>query len=69
MFPVRFDDEDLREYAQHLTYHDRGSWWRKRIYDFPCEQRGAATAMRLQIVLQYETLILTRDRHDSGYFY
>lgn len=67
--PVRFEEEGLRDYAQHLTYRRRGQLWQQRIYDFPCEQHGAATGMRLQIVLERETLILIRNRHDSIGFY
>lgn len=62
---LRFEDEDLRDYAQHVSY-DR---WPTRIYNFPCEQHGAVAAMRLQIMLHYNELILTRARHDSGLFF
>ncbi|KAH7696287.1 hypothetical protein AAVH_36644, partial [Aphelenchoides avenae] len=67
--PVCFEEEDLRDYAQYLTYRDRGRPWQQRIYSFPCTQRGAVTSTRLQLVLERETLILSRARQGSLRFY
>ncbi|KAH7695645.1 hypothetical protein AAVH_37294, partial [Aphelenchoides avenae] len=36
--PLRFEDEDLRDFAQYLSYRNRGSLWPMRTYNFPCEQ-------------------------------
>ncbi|KAH7708156.1 hypothetical protein AAVH_24584 [Aphelenchoides avenae] len=52
--PIRFKDEDLRDFAQHLSYRNRGETFQQRIYDFPGELHGAAGAMHLQIVLSQE---------------
>ncbi|KAH7702551.1 hypothetical protein AAVH_30289 [Aphelenchoides avenae] len=64
---VRFEDEDLRDYAQHLTYSGPGC--PKRIYHFCCKQHGAVTAMCLEIVLEGSELIMSRARHGSLRFY
>ncbi|KAH7714711.1 hypothetical protein AAVH_17910 [Aphelenchoides avenae] len=52
--PIRFKDEDLRDFAQHLSYRNRGETFQQRIYDFPGELHGADDAMHLQIVLSQE---------------
>ncbi|KAH7695654.1 hypothetical protein AAVH_14524 [Aphelenchoides avenae] len=65
--PSCVEDEELRDYAQYLTY--RTAQWQRRIYNFPCNRHGAVTAMRLQIVLEDEMLILIHARHDSSQFY
>ncbi|KAH7701466.1 hypothetical protein AAVH_31402 [Aphelenchoides avenae] len=49
--PWRIEDEDLRDFADHLSYRYRGTPGELRVYDFPAEQRGASAAMHLQIVL------------------
>ncbi|KAH7723001.1 hypothetical protein AAVH_09473 [Aphelenchoides avenae] len=49
--PVRFEEEDLRDFAQHLSYRQRGWPGQERIYDFPGEQHDADAAMDLQIAL------------------
>ncbi|KAH7720487.1 hypothetical protein AAVH_12020 [Aphelenchoides avenae] len=49
--PVRVEDDDLRDFAQLVSYRYRGTPVQKRIYDFPGEQHGAVAAMHLQIVL------------------
>lgn len=64
--PVRFEEEDLRDNAQHLTYRRRG---KHRIYDLPCEQHGTVIAMRLQIVLEENELNLIRARYVRLRFY
>ncbi|KAH7725295.1 hypothetical protein AAVH_07088 [Aphelenchoides avenae] len=47
----RVEAEDLRDYAQNLSYRARGRPEQLRIYKFPDEQHGAVPAIHLQIVL------------------
>ena len=55
--PVRFEGEDLRDYAHHLSHHlGRGQPWEHRIYDFFGEQRGEVDAVDLQISLERSAL-------------
>ncbi|KAH7723027.1 hypothetical protein AAVH_09500 [Aphelenchoides avenae] len=69
--PSPVEDEDLREFAQHLSLHRRGESWQIRMYDFPGEQQGAVAAMDLQIVLRSEgnKLVLIRARRPHNFFY
>lgn len=70
--PVRFDDGDLRDFEQHLSYRNRGEDDEERIYDFPGEipwepeepDEEESTEMHLQIVLNPNkgTLSLRRAR-------
>jgi hypothetical protein len=71
LYPRRIEDEDLREFAQHVSYRDRDTQSEKRIYYFPGEQRGEDAAMDLQIVLEprYNTLRMIRARRLSRFFY
>lgn len=74
--PVTVADEDLRDFAEHLSYAYRGQSYQQRILDFPAEQQGADAAMHLRIVLHSHdnTLVLLRapssDRvfHHNWYF-
>ncbi|KAH7723028.1 hypothetical protein AAVH_09501 [Aphelenchoides avenae] len=68
--PARFEDEDLRDFAEHLSYRQRGTPRQARIYDFPGEQQGADAAMHLQIVLsQGNRLELFRARRPNFFFH
>lgn len=68
MSPVRLEDEDLQDFAQHLSYRQRGQRGQVRIYDFPGEQHGAVAGMRLQIALsgvsRLEVIRAPRSRYD-----
>ncbi|KAH7722994.1 hypothetical protein AAVH_09466 [Aphelenchoides avenae] len=57
--PVRFEEEDLRDFAQHLTYREHGAPRQLRIYDFPVDQQGADAPMHLQIVLHSDNTLET----------
>lgn len=66
--PLRFEDEDLRGYARYLSFRNRDGLSQLRIYNFPCDEHGVVTGVRLQIVLEGETLTLTRARHENSHF-
>ncbi|KAH7700286.1 hypothetical protein AAVH_32595 [Aphelenchoides avenae] len=68
--PSPVEDEDLRDFSQHLSYCYRGKWNQLRIYDFPGEQHGAAAAIHLQIVLHPDKRleIFRALRHDLLFF-
>ncbi|KAH7723030.1 hypothetical protein AAVH_09503 [Aphelenchoides avenae] len=58
--PSPVGDEDLRDFAQHLSYRNRVKPWQYRIYNFPSEHHGSDAAMHTQIVLHpYNSLQLT----------
>ncbi|KAH7701558.1 hypothetical protein AAVH_31307 [Aphelenchoides avenae] len=66
--PVPFQDEDLRDFAQHLSDHYRDPLL--RVYDFPDEQRGVDDPMHLQIVLRPNNrLDLIRAQRPNRFFY
>ncbi|KAH7710428.1 CBN-AGL-1 protein [Aphelenchoides avenae] len=68
--PLRLEDEDLRDFAERLSYRHRGQPPQLRIYDFPAEQQGAFAAMRLQIALHPgNRLELNRAPLPNLYFY
>ncbi|KAH7708161.1 hypothetical protein AAVH_24589 [Aphelenchoides avenae] len=50
--PCSVVEEDLRDFAQHLSYRHRGMPYETRIYDFTDEQQNAPK--HLQIVLHAE---------------
>lgn len=65
--PVRFEEEDLRDFSRHLSYRNRGKPYQMRIYDFP---GGANSAMDLQIVLREDnSLELVRARRPHIFFH
>ncbi|KAH7699053.1 hypothetical protein AAVH_33844, partial [Aphelenchoides avenae] len=67
---VRFDEEDLRDFAQNVSYRDRGMPWETRIYDFPDGQHGAGAAMHLQLVLHPDKrLEMIRAQRPNPLFY
>lgn len=66
--PVHFENEDLRDFAQRLSYRYRGTEIETRIYDFPGKQHGKVAAMDLQIALQCDTLTMIRARRPNAYF-
>lgn len=70
MSPSSVEDEDLRGYAQNLSYRGRGQPTQCRIYDFSTEQHGAPLEMRLQIVLSSAcgTLKVIRARRQYPFF-
>lgn len=43
VYPSRFEDVNLPDYVQHLSY--RGNLWPVRVYDFPSKQHGSVTAI------------------------
>lgn len=64
--PLRFEDEDLRDFAHHLSSkHGRDVEW--STYEFPGEQRGDGAAMDMEITLERSPpskdykLIMNRD--------
>lgn len=66
---VRFEDGDLSDFEQHLSYRDRGRWSEARIYDFPGElpapnepSEEVPHEMHLQIVLNPHKGIFTLQR-------
>ncbi|KAH7695599.1 hypothetical protein AAVH_37338, partial [Aphelenchoides avenae] len=68
--PVPVEEEDLRDFVQHLSYRYRGQPEQLRIYDFPSEQHGPAAAMHLQIVLHPNNrLELIRAQRPDPLFY
>lgn len=68
--PARFEEEDLRDFAQHLSHAGRGRPGQLRIYDFPGEQHGAIAAVHLQIVLERDNrLEMIRAQRPNPFFY
>ncbi|KAH7708165.1 hypothetical protein AAVH_24593 [Aphelenchoides avenae] len=68
--PPRFEEEDLRDFAQQLSYSFRGKPYQQRIYNFPGERHGPVAAIDLQIVLHNDhTLELIRARRPHTLFY
>ncbi|KAH7723029.1 hypothetical protein AAVH_09502 [Aphelenchoides avenae] len=67
--PARFEEEDLRDFAQHLSYRRRGTPHEERIYDFPVEHQGADAAMRLQIVLSKGNRLELFRAHLPNFFF
>lgn len=66
---VPVEDEDLRDFALHLSYRDRGTPEELRIYDFPGAQQGTIAAIHLQIALYWgNSLELIRARRPHVYF-
>lgn len=74
MEPVRFEEEDLRDFMQHLSYRNRRTRWEVRVYDFRGEPRGEGAAMDLQITLERsprwtgDRLQMIRARRPNPYF-
>lgn len=67
--PVPVEDEDLRDFAQHVSYRQRGTPEQLRIYDFPGEQHGAINAMHLRIVLHPNNkLVMLRAQRHHEFF-
>lgn len=69
--PSPVEVEDLRDYAQYLSYRNLGQRHQTRIYDFPDEQHAADASMHLQIVFRWEEgiLVITRAQRPSPFFY
>lgn len=64
------EEEDLRDFAQYLSYGNDLVYGRLRIYDFPDKQRGTVAPMHLQIVLSRGgrlELIRAQRPHDAFY--
>ncbi|KAH7723015.1 hypothetical protein AAVH_09487 [Aphelenchoides avenae] len=70
VFPLRFvEEENLRDFAQHLSYRHRGMPHEVRIYDFPGEQHGAVAAVHTQIVLHSDNILeMIRARRPNPVF-
>lgn len=67
--PLRFEEENLRDFAEHLSYRKRGQSRELRIYDFPGEQSGTDASMHLQIALfPGDRLELVRARRPNHRF-
>lgn len=68
--PLRFEPEDLRDFAQQLLYRSRRGPDQSRVYDFPAGEHGAHVAMHLQVVLYPDnSLEMLRARRPTGLFY
>ncbi|KAH7697353.1 hypothetical protein AAVH_35565 [Aphelenchoides avenae] len=67
----RVEEEDLRDFSQHLSYRQRGTPHQLRIYDFPGEQQGAVAPMDLQITLYDgdDTLAMIRAQRPNFFFW
>lgn len=71
MSPLRIEDDDLRDFVQHLSYRHRGEPNEMRLYDFPGEPHQAAPAIHLQIALRWaqNRLELFRAQRPNLFFY
>lgn len=65
-----FQEEDLRDFEQYLSYCDRDTPEELRIYNFPDDQHETDATMDLQIVLDRlsNRLELIRARRSSPLF-
>lgn len=68
---ARVDEEDLRDFAQHLSNRDREARWYLLIYDFPGKARGEAAAFDFQIAFRPSAswLQIVRAPRPSPLFY
>ncbi|KAH7723031.1 hypothetical protein AAVH_09504 [Aphelenchoides avenae] len=67
----RVEEEDLRDFSQHLSYRDRGTPNQLRIYDFPGEQHGTDASIDMQITLNDgdDTLAMIRAQRPNRFFW